>query len=146
MHVPMQHFNSPWGRYARHIWGGEGVGLRATVYDDELKVQGVWQYLEPIFGSDDIMRQMPKEGALFKKQDGMWRDNVNKVKADVRVLVVADMGPRHGAGLLRCLHMDGTGPAGCRGVRGHRPSQLCRGRHEDAGREMQRRRIDRLGD
>ena len=42
VHVPMQHFNSPWGRYARHIWGGEGVRLRASVYDDELKVQGVW--------------------------------------------------------------------------------------------------------
>ena len=42
VHVPMQHFNSPWGRYARHIWGGEGAQLRATVYDDELKVQGIW--------------------------------------------------------------------------------------------------------
>ena len=42
VHVPMQHFNSPWGRYARHIWGGEGVRLRATVFDDELRVQGVW--------------------------------------------------------------------------------------------------------
>ena len=42
VHVPMQHFNSPWGRYARHIWGGEGVRLRASVYDDELRVQGVW--------------------------------------------------------------------------------------------------------
>ena len=41
-HAPMQAFNSPWGRYARHIWGGEGVGLRATVFDDELRVQGVW--------------------------------------------------------------------------------------------------------
>jgi hypothetical protein len=42
LHVPMQAFNSPWGRYVRHIWGGEGVRLRATVYDDELRVQGVW--------------------------------------------------------------------------------------------------------
>jgi len=44
-----------------------------------LKVQGMWQYLEPIFGSEDIMRQMPKEGALFKKQDAMWRGNASKV-------------------------------------------------------------------
>ena len=42
VHVPMQAFNSPWGRYARHIWGGEGARLRATVFDDELRVQGIW--------------------------------------------------------------------------------------------------------
>ena len=48
-----------------------------------LKVQGMWQYLEPIFGSEDIMRQMPTEGALFKKQDALWRDNGKKVKAYV---------------------------------------------------------------
>lgn len=42
MHTPMQAFNSPWGRYARHIWGGEGAALRATVFDDELRVQGIW--------------------------------------------------------------------------------------------------------
>ena len=37
------------------------------------------------------MRQMPKEGQLFKKQDTMWRDNMVKVQRDVRVLVVADI-------------------------------------------------------
>lgn len=42
VHAPMQAFNSPWGRYARHIWGGEGANLRATVFDDELRVQGIW--------------------------------------------------------------------------------------------------------
>ena len=42
LHAPMQAFNSPWGRYARHIWGGEGAYLRSTVFDDELRVQGIW--------------------------------------------------------------------------------------------------------
>ena len=82
-------FIKPFAERAK-AWGDKLVLIQDLV-DIWLKVQGVWQYLEPIFGSEDIMRQMPKEGALFKKQDGMWRDNVNKVKVDVRVLVVADI-------------------------------------------------------
>ena len=71
-------------------WANKLVLIQDLI-DIWLKVQGIWQYLEPIFGSDDIMRQMPEEGKLFKKQDGMWRDNVKKVLRDVRVLVVADI-------------------------------------------------------
>ena len=59
--------------------------LIQDLIDIWLKVQGVWQYLEPIFGSEDIMRQMPEEGKLFKKQDGMWRDNNKAILKDVKV-------------------------------------------------------------
>ena len=82
-------FIKPFAERAK-AWGDKLVLIQDLV-DLWLKVQGVWQYLEPIFGSEDIMRQMPKEGALFKTQDGMWRDDVNKVKEDARVLVVADI-------------------------------------------------------
>ena len=71
-------------------WSAKLVLIQDLI-DIWLKVQGVWQYLEPIFGSDDIMRQMPEEGKLFKTQDGMWRDNVKAVLKDVKVLVVADI-------------------------------------------------------
>jgi hypothetical protein len=30
-------------------------------------------YLEPIFGSADILEQMPKEGTLFHATDKVWR-------------------------------------------------------------------------
>ena len=40
--APMGLFNSPWARYVRHVWGGTGNELRATAFDDELRVQGVW--------------------------------------------------------------------------------------------------------
>ena len=33
--APMQLFNSPWGTFVRHLWGGPGVELRKRAFDDE---------------------------------------------------------------------------------------------------------------
>ena len=60
-------FIKPFEERARS-WATKLVLIQDLI-DIWLKVQGVWQYLEPIFGSEDIMRQMPKEGQLFKKQE-----------------------------------------------------------------------------
>jgi dynein heavy chain len=37
-----------------------------------LKLQSAWIYLEPIFGSEDIRRQMPVEGKMFEEVDAIW--------------------------------------------------------------------------
>lgn len=37
------------------------------------QVQNTWLYLEPIFSSEDIQRQMPSDAAKFRKVDVMWR-------------------------------------------------------------------------
>ena len=46
--------------------------LQATV-DVWLAVQATWLYLQPIFASDDITKQMPVEASKFSVVDGSWR-------------------------------------------------------------------------
>jgi dynein heavy chain len=47
--------------------------LSFKIIDMWLKVQQNWLYLEPVFASADIKKQLPNEATLFKEVDNQWR-------------------------------------------------------------------------
>ena len=47
--------------------------------------QRSWLYLEPIFSSEDIMRQLPVEGKRYQTMDRMWRKIMMAAKQDPKV-------------------------------------------------------------
>jgi len=68
------------------------------VIDIWLKVQAQWLYLEPIFSSEDIKKQMPAEADRFDQVDRTFKDTMKITVANPAVLVVTRR-----AGLLEKL-------------------------------------------
>lgn len=48
-------------------------------------------YLEPIFGAEEIMKQIPREGSAFRAMDASWRSIMAKVIDDPLMMAVADL-------------------------------------------------------
>ncbi|KAI9224435.1 dynein heavy chain and region D6 of dynein motor-domain-containing protein [Blastocladiella britannica] len=67
------------------------LNLIQEVLDVWLKVQMTWLYLEPIFSSEDIMRQMPVEGKRFRGVDAFWRELMKYLTKDYHVLAATAM-------------------------------------------------------
>jgi len=48
--------------------------------EEMCRCQRIWMYLEPIFASDDIVKTLPEESAMFAQVDGLWRQTMDAVK------------------------------------------------------------------
>ncbi|XP_039753870.1 dynein heavy chain 3, axonemal [Pararge aegeria] len=68
------------------------------ILDQWLQCQATWMYLEPIFSSEDIMRQMPTEARNFRDVDKEWRAVMMATQKDPMVLTATDF-----PGLLKKL-------------------------------------------
>nr|CAD7259657.1 unnamed protein product [Timema shepardi] len=71
------------------LWEAKLISMQ-DILDSWLQCQVTWLYLEPIFSSEDIMRQMPDESKKFRNVDKQWRAIMNNTKKDKRVLVATD--------------------------------------------------------
>ncbi|KAE8911583.1 Dynein heavy chain 7, axonemal [Phytophthora fragariae] len=59
--------------------------------DEWMGCQRTWLYLEAIFSSEDIMRQMPTEARRFASVDALWRKTMEDTVADPTFLTVIAM-------------------------------------------------------
>ncbi|KAG2485619.1 hypothetical protein HYH03_015682 [Edaphochlamys debaryana] len=64
------------------------LSLVSEILDQWIQLQRQWMYLEPIFGSEDIMQQLPLEGKRFATVDRMWRKTTEAAKRNPLVLKV----------------------------------------------------------
>lgn len=60
--------------------------LVSETLDVWLKVQRSWMYLQPIFDSEDIMKQLPAEGKRFKQVDSQWRRAMHNAHLNPKVI------------------------------------------------------------
>jgi dynein heavy chain len=58
--------------------------------DAIISCQRTWMYLEPIFGSEDIIRQLPTEARRFQGVDTLWRKTLADVNVDPNFISTAD--------------------------------------------------------
>ena len=59
------------------------------VLDSLILCQRTWMYLEPIFASEDIMRQLPTEARRFQGVDALWRKTMTETSLEPNYMIQA---------------------------------------------------------
>lgn len=68
-------------------WNARLMRVSETL-EEWKKCEKAWCYLQPIFDSDDIMRQLPTEGKRFKHVDATWRQEMNHARENPKIIDV----------------------------------------------------------
>ena len=58
----------------------------SELIEEVSKCQKTWMYLEPIFASDDIHKQMPTEGSWFRDVDTLWKVTMDAIDNDPGII------------------------------------------------------------
>ncbi|XP_076826201.1 dynein axonemal heavy chain 1-like isoform X3 [Clavelina lepadiformis] len=66
-------------------WEGK-LNMTQDVLDEWLVCQRSWLYLEPIFSSEDINRQLPVEGKRYQTMERMWRKIMKNANENTQVI------------------------------------------------------------
>ena len=64
----------------------EALSNTSEVLDEWVKVQRNWMYLQPIFDSADINKQLPVEGKRFSSVDKHWRSMMGGAKKNPKAI------------------------------------------------------------
>jgi dynein heavy chain len=62
----------------------------SDIIEEIRRCQKGWMYLEPIFSSDDIHKQLPTEGPMFLAVDQYWRLQIDMISQDPGVMDLLD--------------------------------------------------------
>lgn len=67
------------------VWENKLFNM-SDLIEEVSKCQKTWMYLEPIFASDDIHKQMPTEGAWFREVDTLWKTTMDAIDSDPGII------------------------------------------------------------
>ena len=62
------------------------LNAMSELIEEIAKCQRTWMYLEPIFASDDIHKQMPLEGSYFREVDSLWKITMDAIENDPGII------------------------------------------------------------